>query len=169
MIIRNAEEADLDRLAEIWHQGWHEAHAHLVPPELTRLRTLPNFRERLKAALPHLRVAGPPGAPLGFCQLQHDELFQLYVSADFRGSGVAAALIADGESRLAERGVEVAWLACAIGNERAARFYEKSGWRRTGIVINEAETSAGPFPLEVWRYEKRLVRGEIDSAAEERR
>ena len=73
MIIRNAEEADLDRLAEIWHQGWHEAHAHLVPPELTRLRTLPNFRERLKAALPHLRVAGPPGAPLGFCQLQHDE------------------------------------------------------------------------------------------------
>ena len=28
--------------------------------------------------------------------------------------------------------VEVAWLACAIGNDRAARFYEKSGWRRAG-------------------------------------
>ena len=117
------------------------------------------FRERLKAALPDVRVAGPPVAPLGFYQLHDDELFQLYVSAEARGSGVAAGLIADAEARLAEQGVEVAWLACAIGNERAARFYEKSGWVRAGIVIDETETSAGPFPLEVWRYEKRLRAG----------
>jgi len=65
VIVRNAAEADLDRLAMIWHQGWHAAHASLVPVELTRLRTLLNFRERLKAALPDVRVAGPPVAPLG--------------------------------------------------------------------------------------------------------
>ena len=64
--------------------------------------------------------------------------------------------MADAEARLAERGVETAWLACAIGNERAARFYEKSGWRRAGIMVNHADTAEGPFPLEVWRYEKRL-------------
>jgi ribosomal protein S18 acetylase RimI-like enzyme len=40
---------------------------------------------------------------------------------------VAAALIADAEAMLAEHGVEMAWLACAVGNNRAARFYEKSG------------------------------------------
>jgi RimJ/RimL family protein N-acetyltransferase len=55
-------------------------------------------------------------------------------------------------------GVETGWLSCAIGNHRAARFYEKSGWRRVGVVIYQAETSTGPFPLEVWRYEKRLTR-----------
>jgi GNAT superfamily N-acetyltransferase len=158
VIVRNGTEADLDRLTEIWHQGWHEAHASLVPVELTRLRTLPNFRERLRAALPDVRVAGPPVAALGFHQLHQDELFQLYVAAEARGTGVAAALIADAEARLAQRGVEVAWLACAIGNDRAARFYEKSGWVRAGVVINEAETSAGPFPVEVWRYEKQLRR-----------
>ena len=49
-----------------------------------------------------------------------------------------------------------AWLACAIGNDRAARFYEKCGWTRMGTMINEAETSRGPFSLEVWRYEKQL-------------
>jgi ribosomal protein S18 acetylase RimI-like enzyme len=80
------------------------------------------------------------------------------VSREARGSGVAAALTADAEARLAERGVETAWLACAIGNDRAARFYEKSGWRLAGTVVNPAETSSGPFPLEVWRYEKRLTR-----------
>ena len=135
-------EADLDRLAMIWHHGWHEAHASLVPAELTRLRcTLPNFRERLQAALPDLRVAGEPSA--GFCQLKDDELLQLYVSAEARGTGVAAALIADAETRLAERGVEVAWLACAIGNQRAARFYEKAGWARAGVMIDEGGNVGG--------------------------
>jgi hypothetical protein len=30
-------------------------------------------------------------------------------------------LIADAEARLAEAGIATAWLACAIGNDRAAR------------------------------------------------
>ena len=75
-----------------------------------------------------------------------------------RGSGVAAQLLADAEKRLAGRGVTTAWLACAIGNDRAARFYEKQGWRRAGTVVNVADTAQGGFPLEVWRYEKDLPR-----------
>jgi ribosomal protein S18 acetylase RimI-like enzyme len=90
--------------------------------------------------------------------LKGDELYQLYVSAQARGSGVAAALMADAEARLAEAGVATAWLACAIGNERAARFYEKCGWRRAGTMINELDTPDGMFPLEVWRYEKSVTR-----------
>jgi ribosomal protein S18 acetylase RimI-like enzyme len=85
-----------------------------------------------------------------------DELYQLYVAAESRGSGVAAKLIEDAEARLAEAGVRTAWLACAIGNDRAATFYEKQGWRRAGRMINQLETTAGIYPLEVWRYEKSL-------------
>jgi ribosomal protein S18 acetylase RimI-like enzyme len=90
--------------------------------------------------------------------LKGDELYQLYVSAQSRGSGVAAALVADAEERLAESGVTTAWLACAIGNERAARFYEKCGWRRIGVVVSELEIPSGILPLDVWRYEKSLRR-----------
>jgi len=157
MQVRFAEANEIDDLARIWHEGWHHSHAALSPPELTRLRTFESFRERLCAALAEIRVAGPHGAPAGFCVLKGDELYQLFVSAEARGTGVAAALIADAEARLAGCGVETAWLACAIGNDRAARFYEKSGWRRAGTVVNVAETSNGPFPVQVWRYEKRLA------------
>jgi hypothetical protein len=62
----------------------------------------------------------------------------------------------DAETRLAKGGFDIAWLASARGNDRAARLYEPSGWRRVGIVDYQAETSAGTFPLEVWRYEKNL-------------
>jgi ribosomal protein S18 acetylase RimI-like enzyme len=123
--VRAAEELEIDHLAKLWYDGWHDSHARIVPAELTRLRTLESFRDRLQAALPNVRVVGPSGAPVGFCIVRDDELYQLFVSAQSRGSGVASALIADAEARLAKIGVETAWLACAIGNERAARFYEK--------------------------------------------
>ena len=158
MDIRDAEESELGPLARLWYDAWQDAHAQILPAALTRLRTLESFEERLRAALPYVRVVGRPAVPLGFCIVKGDELYQLFVAAEARGSGVAAALIADAEARLLEAGVEVAWLACAIGNERAARFYEKCGWNRVRNMVSRLATSEGFFPLEVWRYEKPLAR-----------
>ena len=157
MHVRAPEEQEIGHLAKMWFDGWHEAHADILPVELTRLRTLESFRERLLAALSDIRVVGPPGAPMGFSIVKGDELYQLYVAAASRGTGAAAALIGDVEARLAERGVQTAWLACAIGNHRAARFYEKRGWRQAGTIAYPAETANGTFGLEVWRYEKSLT------------
>ncbi|MEP6474108.1 MAG: GNAT family N-acetyltransferase [Gemmatimonadota bacterium] len=156
--VRLAVQSDLDQLAIVWHDAWQDGHAGLLPAELTRHRTLPSFRERLNGYFAELRVVGPVGAPLGFYTLQGDELYQLFVSAEARGTGVAAALIADAEARLTERGVTTAWLSCAIGNQRAARFYEKCEWHLVGVVVENAATPEGPVALEVWRYEKQLGR-----------
>jgi len=158
-LVRQPEPSELDSLAQIWYDGWQDAHATIVPVELARLRTMDSFRQRLADALPNVRVVGPPGDPWGFCIVKDDELYQLFVAAHARGSGVAARLIGDAETRFADTGVETAWLACAIGNDRAARFYEKNGWHRVGNMINLAETSGGVFRLEVWRYEKSIRRG----------
>ena len=77
-------------------------------------------RSASRPAFSHLRVVGPVGAPVGLSVVKGDELYQLFVSAQSRGTGVAAALIADAQARLSARGVETAWLTCAIGNDRAA-------------------------------------------------
>jgi len=155
--VRPATPAEIARIARVWFDGWHEAHAHLVPPDLTALRTLESFAERLHPMLDDIRVVGAAGAPVGFCALKGDELYQMFVSREARGSGAAAALMADAEARLAAAGVTTAWLACAIGNDRAARFYEKSGWRRAATITYHAETPTGVLPLDVWRYEKSLT------------
>ena len=157
MDLRDAEKIEISSLAKLWHDGWHEAHAQIVPAELTQLRTLENFRSRLQALLQSVRVIGPLCAPAGLCIIKDDELYQLYVSAQSRGTGVAGALITDAEARLSEHGVKTAWLGCVIGNERAARFYEKSGWHRTGMVTYHMDTALGSFQLKVWRYEKTLL------------
>jgi len=156
MNVRAAEHSEIDSLARVWYDSWRDAHAKIAPAELTRVRTLESFRDRLEAALPNVRVVGEAGEPVGFYFLKEDELYQLFVAARARGTGVAVALIDDAERRLSEAGVETAWLGCAIGNERAARFYEKRGWHRIGVYVSDLETPNGIMHLDVWRYEKRV-------------
>jgi len=158
MPIRVAGPDDLDALARLWYDGWQDAHALIVPAELKAVRTLASFGDRLRARLDDVFVALPDGggARFGFYFLKGDELYQFYVGREARGTGVAAVLMADAERRLRDRGITTPHLNCAIGNDRAARFYEKCGWRRAATVVEAVETTAGPFALEVWRYEKQL-------------
>jgi GNAT superfamily N-acetyltransferase len=158
MIARPADPSESGVLTRLWYDGWQDAHAAIVPATLTRARTLGNFSERMSAALADVRVIGPQGAPLGFAMLKGDELYQFYMTSAARGTGVAAALIADAEAQLSERGVATAWLACAVGNARAAKFYQKSGWHLARTMLSRLDTMDGPFDLEIWRYEKHLAR-----------
>jgi ribosomal protein S18 acetylase RimI-like enzyme len=153
MIIRDATGDEVESLARIWFDGWQDAHTKILPAELARHRTMDSFRERMAAAIADVRVAGPKTGSLGFAMIKGNELYQLYVAAAGRGTGVASALNKDAIAHIRGNGFKTAWLACATGNERAARFYEKSGWHRTGTITSELDTPAGLFPLDVWRYE----------------
>ncbi len=156
MDIRRATETDLDALAQLWHDGWVEAHAKSVPIQLVRLRTLSSFRERLSKLESGLRMVGTTDIPLGFCITKGDELDQLYVSPDARGTGLASKLLSDGEARLKASGIETAKLLCEPNNRRAARFYEKSGWTHNGVHTDRVDTSDGPFELDVIVFRKKL-------------
>lgn len=156
MEVRSVGPAEVAHLAKLWHDGWQDAHARILPAALARARTLESFKDRLDVHLADVRAVGPMGSAEGFCIVKDDELYQLFVAAQSRGRGAAAALIGDAEARIAASGARSAWLACAIGNERAARFYERSGWNRVGTMESRLETPDGVFRLEVWRYEKSL-------------
>jgi GNAT superfamily N-acetyltransferase len=156
MQVRGAVELDIEPLAALWFQGWHDGHGGLFPKEVADHRTLALFNARLRARLSSVRVVGEPGAPMGLCIVNGDELEQLFVAAGARGTGVASALMHDAERAIRDGGAAIAWLKCAIGNDRAARFYEKWGWRRAGIVVSPLQSTIGDIPCEVWRYEKDL-------------
>jgi GNAT superfamily N-acetyltransferase len=154
--LRAAVLGDIEPLADIWYDGWHEAHGAHVPIELTRLRTHRSFTARFSTLLDRTMVHEIGGRPTGFCTLLCDELMQLFVCRTDRGTGTATALLVDGERRLAAAGTTTGWLSCVIGNSRARRFYLRSGWRQVGTMIYQAPTEAGDFPVEEWRLEKQF-------------
>jgi GNAT superfamily N-acetyltransferase len=151
--VRNAIGEDVEVLAQKWMEGWTDAHDGLLPPELRRLRTLQGFRQRLFDGLDSTIVVLEKGRPVGFAMIKQDELDQLYVARNTRGTSTALCLVSAALDQIRQAGHRHAWLACAIGNHRAARFYEKAGWTLAGVVTIRLGTPDGPVPLEVWRYE----------------
>lgn len=151
--VARARDGDIPELVEIWHQGWHQAHAAVVPPDLVALRTRSEFEMRTKAHLSGTHVLRIDDRIAGFFMLQDDELYQFYIAAGFQGQGIARRLMTAAE---AEMGPGRKWLACAVGNTRAAGFYEALGWYRAATLPYDVETATGPQPVDVWRYEKVL-------------
>jgi ribosomal protein S18 acetylase RimI-like enzyme len=116
-------------------------------------RTLEDFRRRVPPRLGTTTVATTGSALVGFVVVQGDEIEQIHVAREARGSGVAAALLERGGRMIAERDAR-AWLAVAAGNARARRFYQRNGWREAGAIDYPAETASGPFAVPSRRYEK---------------
>ncbi len=153
VIIRAAQVADIPPLTKLWFDGWQDAHAEILPPEVARQRTYETFRTRLECGLGQVRVACRTAEPVGMAWIADDELYQFYVHASVRGTGLADLLMADAKQQFADRGTETAWLACAIGNDRAARFYKRCGWRNAGVMANLLHLPEGEYSLQTWRFE----------------
>lgn len=153
MKITTAQAQDIPQLVQIWHEGWHQAHGDIVSAALVATRQPDEFTARMTEDLADVRVGRSEQGIAGFYILKQDELYQLYVDPALKGRGVAQALMASVEADLTGR---TAWLACTVGNLRAARFYEKCGWHRAETVSYTAPTRDGSVTLDVWRYEKQI-------------
>lgn len=148
--LRPARPDDAEAVAAIWHDGWRAGHLGHVPEALVAARTPASFHTRAAAKIAdtvdivdtadtvdtvdtaNTVVAVDGATPVGFVMVTGDEVEQVYVSADHRGGGVAALLLAEAERLVATNGHRQAWLAVVAGNARARRFYERQGWSDEG-------------------------------------
>ena len=152
--LRPARAEDATAIAEIWQHGWRDGHLGNVPEALVEVRTPESFRTRAADRVGDAVVAVAGTAVAGFVMVVGDEVEQVYVSTDHRGSGVASALLAEAERLVAAAGHRQAWLAVVPGNARARRFYERSGWVDDGPFDNPAVYAGGTIPVPCRRYVK---------------
>lgn len=154
--LRQLTAAEAGATADMWHAGWRDGHLGLVPDTLVQFRDRDTFLKRLELDLSACLICGPIGAPNGFIRLKNDEIDQFYVASSARGSGLAADLMRAAEYLLRGHGVKRAWLYCSVGNDRAARFYEKCGFVHARTTAAEVETLGAQVIMNVMRYEKDL-------------
>lgn len=154
--LRPAVSEDARAVAEIWYHGWRDGHLGNVPDALLRVRTEESFHERAGERVGDTSVAVVRGTVAGFVMVVEDEVEQVYVSADYRGSGVAATLLTEAERLVEAGGHSLAWLAVAPGNSRARRFYERRGWVDAGGFEYQASGTDGAISVPCQRYVKTL-------------
>ena len=156
MTLRAARPEDAGAIAEIWQLGWHDGHLGFVPQELVEARTEASFRTRASQRIEDTTVATVDGAVAGFVMVVDDEVEQVYVSAAYRGSGVAKILISEAERQVKANGHEQAWLAVVAGNARARAFYERAGWVDEGSFDYAAAAEGRTIAVPCRRYTKLL-------------
>ena len=156
MTLRAARAADAGDIAEIWRLGWQDGHLGLVPRELVDERTEASFQKRASVRIPETTVAIVDGAVAGFVMVVDDEVEQVYVAADHRGTGVAGVLMGEAERQVREKGHPKAWLAVVAGNGRARAFYERAGWVDEGPIAYDAAVEGGTISVPCRRYTKLL-------------
>ena len=92
--VRPAVADDTAAIAAVWHAGWADGHLGHVPDELVAHRSLEHFGRLVPSRIAATTVAvGGDDAVIGFVTVHDDEIEQVYVHPDARGSGVAAALL----------------------------------------------------------------------------
>ncbi|MBI1261480.1 MAG: GNAT family N-acetyltransferase [Rhizobiales bacterium] len=154
-MIRRASAGDIPALARVWHEGWHQGHAHLTP-EIAALRPFSFFKERMEGGDQNCVVAIVKDEIVGFARWEGDGIAQVFVLPAWHGLGVAPLVLAAVEAELKALGHTHIWLQCQMGNSRARAFYEKHGWCVAAELDVTNGTIKGRAPARVWRMEKEL-------------
>jgi len=132
MLVRKYCAADMDTIIDIWYEGWHSINAKLVHPHS---KTEWRYRWVSEITPKHeIAVAESDNEILGFVtlNLETSELSQLFTRLSEQGHGVGTALINWAKNRC-QKGIYLFTLEI---NYLSREFYEKHGFRETGLSTN---------------------------------
>ena len=146
-IIRNVEEKDLKKVAEISVKGWKYAYRGIIDDEYLDSMDANVTYERMKSNYKegHFIVAADGERILAFCRysdVYRDnpdddkidcELCAIYVDWEIRGNGIGSAIVEFVKNYFKSIGKHTMILWCLRDNMSARAFYEKMGGKEEGL------------------------------------
>jgi GNAT superfamily N-acetyltransferase len=151
--IREATDADAERIASIHVRAWQHAYRGQLSDEyldgLDPAERLSQTRSTISDSPPAFRVwvGESAGRVAGFAvtgpsqdadaDAKTAEVYAIYLEPERVGTGDGRTLFEHAIADLRGRGFHTATLWVLATNERARRFYERAGWRADGAATSE--------------------------------
>ena len=155
--IRRGIPTDVEPIARLHHDVWHETQAPFQPDVVRASRDLDFFRSRVAVFTGPPLVAERGTEVVGFCGWDHGYIGQLYLARDVRGQGVGRRLLQATETALLESGATEARLVVLAGNTEARLFFERNAWRVVNEQPIQIDTNSGPVQVGAWHMAKTLA------------
>jgi GNAT superfamily N-acetyltransferase len=168
---RHANAADAPLLAEFMARNFLATYSHCSTPENVAAAVAEHYglaaqqRQIADPSRLNLLCEDERGTLLGHAQLHFDastppevaplpagEVARFYVDTSAQGRGLAQLMLAESERLARERGCVSLWLSCWQEQPQALRFYEKSGFVRSGTLV----FYVGDDPKDDWLMVKPL-------------
>lgn len=146
-------------LLEVERAASLAALAHVFPPQRYPYPDVDVLaRWELVLADPEVtvEVAGAPGELVAVVAYDRTSVRHLAVRPEAWGHGWGSAALSRAEAAMAASGAATAMLWVLRDNDRARGWYERRGWRATGVT---REAPWPPYPPE-WEYAVRVRRPE---------
>lgn len=145
--VRPVGPADRGAVVALWRRCWLDAHAALLPPEAVAARDEAYFLRLFEGCRSGLRAGVEAGRLVAVGLVDRDEIDQIHVAAPRRGSGLAGRFLHWLEAEIAGARHDAVRLFCAVGNERAHRFYRRNGYAEAGRTDYALAMPDGAPPL----------------------
>ena len=141
---------ELDRVAWLFHDLWHETQAKLQDPRKAAIRGIDFFQGRMDMPKVQTLVALEKQTIIGFARWEPGHLHSLFVAQAYRSMGfgekLCDAVVAENHLRMGDP----LQLDCVEGNWAARRFYERQGWRVSETIDSIDETAEGQIVVRHW-------------------
>lgn len=152
MQIRTARGDDLSGAISVGHRTWLATYEPIAGPEyvamgLAKWWTRDAVTASIRAGRTIVAVLGDEVIGVATHGVQNEQvvLWKLYVLPGHHGEGIGSALLREVERRAVAAGHHTLVLSHITGNEQAARFYAKNGFKTTSV-----EEGGSGMPDSVW-------------------
>ena len=128
----------IEQLTDVWEQSVKATHLFLSAPEIAKIKPyLPIALRQIQ----HLIIAeNEAGYPVGFMGVESHKIEMLFISPEFRGTGIGRKFIQYGIEKFAANEVTV-----NEQNPQAVRFYEHMGFKVYKRTPHDEQ--GRPYPL----------------------
>jgi GNAT superfamily N-acetyltransferase len=151
--IESPQSSDIEIVADLVNQIWHETYDAHLPPDICAERVPAVFADIFKSRMNTSSIARLGTSIIGYADTVSNVIDNLWVDERYRRRGIGSKLLQAQLEKLKAKGLQSAQAGCETFNKSAIGFFENHDWQ---VLDETVEAIATGVNIGVIVYGKRF-------------